>query len=104
MGKTLVQLQRKLKRFELVGFSYIGQTTVEKVEHLMAMAYASTSVLFRDLVDEVPSHVEFQKEFPAVGLILQRGHRKQADEDIMLVVHPLSIFKAVEISGWQDTD
>ncbi|PWB56005.1 MAG: hypothetical protein C3F13_02790 [Anaerolineales bacterium] len=104
MGKTLVQLRRKLKRFELVAISYIGQTTVEQVEQLMAMAYADTSVLFQDLVDEVPTHVEFQKEFPGVSLILQRRHRKQDDEDIMLVVHPMAVFEAVEIIGWQDTD
>jgi hypothetical protein len=97
--KTLVQLRRKLKGFELVAISYISHTTVEKVEQLLAMAYADTSDLFQDLVDEVPTHAELQKEFPGVSLVLQRHHRKTDDEDIMLVVHPMTIFEAVQIIG-----
>jgi hypothetical protein len=97
--KTLVQLRRKLKGFELVAISYISHTTVEKVEQLLAIAYADTSDLFQDLVDDVPTHVELQKEFPGVSLVLQRHHRKTDDEDIMLVVHPMTIFEAVQIIG-----
>jgi hypothetical protein len=104
MEKTLAQLRKKLKRFNLVHVSYIGSTSVEYIEQTMEMGYSNTSDLFQDLVDEVPTHVGIQKDFPAVSLTLEKKHRKLDSEDIMLVIHPTAILESVEITGWQEDD
>lgn len=104
MEKTLAQLRKKLKRFDLVRVSYVGSTSVEYIEQTMEMGYSNTSDLFQDLIDEVPTHVGVQNEFPAVCLTLEKKHRKLDPEDIMLVVHPTAILDAVEITGWQENE
>jgi hypothetical protein len=104
MEKTLAQLRKKLQGFELVRVSYIGSTSVEKIVEILEMGYSNTSDLFRDLVDEVPTHVGVQKDFPAVSLALEKKQERLDPEDIMLVMHPTSILESVEITGWQEND
>jgi hypothetical protein len=93
-----------LQGFELVRVSYIGSTSVEKIVDILEMGYSNTSDLFRDLVDEVPTHVGVQKDFPAVSLALEKKQERLDPEDIMLVMHPTSILESVEITGWQEND
>jgi hypothetical protein len=102
--KIVAILRRKLRGFNLVGLQYIGSTSVTKIELTMEFMYANTSEVFQNLVSEVPTHAESLDEFPVIGMVLEKRRRGRDDDDIMLVVHPNSLFEAVEIHGWNEGD